>query len=118
MELSDLSRSADVARVLQRTGDDQLVIVSESSRFRTLPCISGLYLKYLGCKCLTLHRCLLLMMILDPFVIVCSAITIIPILQIDGTKIDIQIVLVILKIALLLLNLRFLQGMVCHRRFR
>ena len=104
--------------IVQNNSDNQLVIVTESSRFKTLSFISGIYLKYLMCKCLTLHRCILLMMLIDPILIVLTGLTLIPILQIDGTKIDIQIILALLKIAILLVNFKFMQGMVCHQKFK
>ena len=58
------------------------------------------------------------MMLIDPILIVLTGLTLIPILQIDGTKIDIQIILALLKIAILLINFKFMQGMVCHQKFK
>ena len=45
---------------------------------------------------------------IDPFVILVTAFTLIPILQIDGTKIDIQIVFAILKILFLAMNMKII----------
>ena len=101
-----------------RKNNQNSLSISEPSESKTCKCLSGIYLKYLLCKGLNLHRCLLLMWLFDPLIIAATSISLIPILQIDGTKIDIQVIVAIVKIIILCVGLKFNQNMVCMKKFR
>ena len=119
IELSDMNQIEGRGYgIVRRTDSNNLAIVTPSSRFRTLSFVSGLYLKYLFCKCLTLYRCLVLMFAIDPLIILATTFTLIPILQIDGTKIDVQIVIASLKVTLLCVNVTIIQRMLCKGRYK
>ena len=101
-----------------RKNNQNSLSINEPLENKTCKCLSGIYFKYLLCKGLSLHRCLLLMWLFDPVIIAATSISLIPILQIDGTKIDIQIIVAVLKILILCVGLKFNQNMVCQKKFR
>ena len=108
IEMTSMTDMAVKNTVLKTKGpNNSLSLIDQAPGTKCCRFLSGIYLKYFLCQCFTLYRSLIFMWLVDPLIIAITLISIIPILQIDGTKIDIQIVVAVLKVLSLCIGLKF-----------
>ena len=74
--------------------------------------LSGIYLKYLFTRKMSLFKSLYAIMIVNFILTALTGATIVPIIQLDGTKVDLKLVVALMKLLELLLSLYLLKEIV------
>ena len=80
--------------------------------------MSGIYLKYFICKSVSLYRYVMAMAFCDILLWIVTTLTLVPTLQIDSNKVDMQLIIIVFKLTMLLISLKFTWDLLYMKKMR
>ena len=116
--MSSISSESSQTSSESFSDSSRYIQVKPSNRFKTPGFVSGIYLKYFICKSVSLYRYVMAMAFCDILLWIVTTLTLVPTLQIDSNKVDMQLIIIVFKLTMLLISLKFTWDLLYMKKMR